>query len=214
MEDFAQYKAQAKADLTRDSNLDKASDLVAQRNVLLANPDIPDALKTAQLKQLNRQVRTWAKKVREPFRGYDSPVPQVGEDRATDPTKAIVHALVKTLKEEPEEEPQTPANVRLPKPRVVLTPKPTPTPRRPKPKKPATPLSGITDLPHTGEFDRILTRSTKDFDRIRQRYERLKKRTEDPEGSQPKKKKKTLGKAVKEGLKKGLQESAKQWLDF
>ena len=59
MEDFAQYKAQAKADLTRDTNLDKATDLVAERNVLLANPDIPDALKRAQLKQLNRQVWTW-----------------------------------------------------------------------------------------------------------------------------------------------------------
>ena len=100
MEDFAQYKAQAKADLTRDTNLDKAADLVAQQKVLLTNPDIPDGLKAAQLKQLNRQVRTWTKKVREPFRGgYD--VPQVGEDRATDPTKAIVHALVKTLKDVP-----------------------------------------------------------------------------------------------------------------
>ena len=220
MEDFAQYKAQAKADLTRDTNLDKAADLVAQQRVLLTNPDIPDGLKTAQLKQLNRQVRAWTQKVREPFRGYDSPVPQVGEDRATDPTKAIVHALVKTLKEEPEEEPaleaKTPANVRPPKPRVVLTPKPTPTPRRPKPKKPATPLSGVTNLPNTQEFDRILTRSTKDFDRIQKRYERLKKRTEDNESTprQPKKKKKTLGKAVKEGLKKGIQEGAKQWLDF
>ena len=83
MEDFAQYKA----DLTRDTNLDKAADLVAQRNVLLANPDIPDALKAAQLKQLNRQVWAWTKNVRQPFRGYDNPVPQVGEDSATDPTK-------------------------------------------------------------------------------------------------------------------------------
>ena len=213
MEDFAQYKAQAKADLTRDTNLDKAADLVAQQKVLLTNPDIPDGLKRAQLKQLNRQVRVWTKKVREPFRGE---VSQVGEDRGSDPTKAIVHALVKTLKEEPEEElePKTPANVRVPKPRVVLTPKPTPTPRRPKPKKPATPLSGVATLPNTGEFDRILTSSEQQFDRIQKRYERLKKWTEHPEGSQPKKKKKTLGKAVKEGLKKGLQESAKQWLDF
>ena len=212
MDDFAQYKAQAKADLTRDTNLDKAADLVAQQKVLLTNPDIPDGLKTAQLKQLNRQVRAWTKKVREPFRGgYD--VPQVGEDHATDPTKAIVHALVKTLKEEPEEEEvQTPANVRLPKPRIVLTPKPTPTPRRPKPKKPVTPLSGVATLPNTQEFDRILTSSEQDFDRIRKSYERLKKRTEDPESSRPKKK--TLGKAVKRGLKKGLQEGAKQWLDF
>ena len=210
MEDFAQYKAQAKADLTHDTNLDKAADLVAQQKVLLTNPDIPDGLKAAQLKQLNRQVRTWTQKVREPFRGYD--VPQVGEDRATDPTKAIVHALVKTLKEPEEPEAQTPANVRLPKPRVVLTPKPTPTPRRPKPKKPATPLSGVATLPNTGEFDRILNRSEQDFNRIQKRYQRLKK--QDPEGTQPKKKKKTLGKTVKEGLKKGLQEGAKQWLDF
>ena len=211
MEDFAQYKAQAKADLTRDTNLDKAEDLVAQRRVLVTNPDIPDALKIAQLKQLNRQVRVWTQKVRDPFRGQG---PQVGEDSAADPTKTILHALVKKLKEEPEEEVQTPANVRLPKPRVVLTPKPTPTPRRPKPKKPATPLSGVGTLPNTGEFDRILTPSEQDFDRIQKCYERLKKRTENPESSQPKKKKKTLGKAVKEGLKKGLQESAKQWLDF
>ena len=217
MSDLTQLKAQAMADLTRDTNLDKAADLAAQRNALLMNPDIPDGLKTAQLKQLNRQVRTWTQKVRQPFRGYD--VSQVGEDHATDPTKAMVHALLKTMKTEPEEptlDVKTPANVVPPKPRIVLTPKPTPTPRRPKPKKPATPLSGMTALPNTGgtsqEFDRILTRSSQDFDRIQKRYERLKQQTEDPESTRPKKK--TLGKAVKRGLKKGLKEGAKQWLDF
>ena len=211
MSDLAQLKARAMADLTRDTNLDKAADLAAQRNALLMNPDIPDGLKTAQLKQLNRQVRTWTQKVREPFRGYD--VPQVGEDHATDPTKAMVHTLLKTLKTEPEEpalDVKTPANVVLPKPRIVLTPKPTPTPRRPKPKKPATPLSGVTELTNTGEFDRILTRSEQDFDRIQKRYKRLKKQTEDPESTRPK----TLGKAVKRGLKKGLKDSVQQWLDF
>ena len=85
-----------------------------------------------QLKQLNRQVWSWTKKVRQPFSGE---VSQVGQDSATDPTKALVHALVKQLKEEPEEKPsldvKTPANVKRPKPRNVLTPKPTPTPRRP-----------------------------------------------------------------------------------
>ena len=64
MDSFAEYKAQARADLTRDSNLDKAAELVAERNVLLMDPDIPDALKRAQLKALNRQVRNWTKKVR------------------------------------------------------------------------------------------------------------------------------------------------------
>ena len=215
MEDFAQYKAQARADLTRDSNLDKASDLVAERNVLLADPDIPDALKRAQLKQLNRQVWTWTKKVRQPFSGE---VSQMGEDRATDPTKALVHALVKKLKEEPEQpalDVKTPANVKQPKPRNVLTPKPTPTPRRPLPKIPATPLSGVTTLPETKKFDRILGKSEKQFDLIKQRYERLKNPYKDQESGPPKKKKKeTLGKPVKRGLKKGLEDGAKQWLDF
>ena len=215
MDSFDQYKAQARADLTRDSDLDKASDLVAERNVLLADPDIPDALKRAQLKQLNRQVWTWTRKVRQPFSGGE-----VGEDRAADPTKAIVHALVKKLKEEPEElETKTPANVRAPKPRNVLTPKPTPTPRRPQPKIPATPLSGVTTLPETKKFDRILGKSEKQFDLIKQCYERLKNPYKDQGSSEsgpPKKKKKeeTLGKAVKRGLKKGLEEGAKQWLDF
>ena len=220
MDNFDRYKAQARADLTRDSNLDKASDLVAERNVLLADPNIPDALKRAQLKQLNRQVWTWTKKVREPFSGYGSPVPQVGEDTATDPTKALVHALVKQLKEEPEEEkPKTPANVKKPKPRNVLTPKPTPTPRRPLPKIPETPLSGVSTLPETKKFDRILGKSEKQFDLIKQRYDKLKNPYKDPENTKKKKeevpkKKETLGKVVKRGLKKGLEEGAKQWLDF
>ena len=222
MEDFAQYKAQARADLTRDSNLDKASDLVAERNVLLADPDVPDALKRAKLKELNRQVWSWRKKVRQPF--DISPVPQVGQDTATDPTKALVHALVKQLKEEPEEEekPKTPANVKKPKPRNVLTPKPTPTPRRPLPKIPETPLSGVSTLPETKKFDRILNRSEKHFDLIKQKYDQLTNPYKDESGPPAKRKKKeeapkkkeTLGKAVKRGLKKGLEEGAKQWLDF
>ena len=222
MEDFAQYKAQARADLTRDSILDKASDLVAERNVLLTDDSIPDALKRAQLKQLNRQVWSWRKKVRQPF--DVGPVPQVGEDTATDPTKALVHALVKQLKEEPEESLETPANVKRPKRRNVLTPKPTPTPRRPLPKIPATPLSGVTTLPETKKFDRILGKSEKQFDLIKQKYDQLTNPYKDESGpppkkkkeeaSEPKKKKETLGKAVKRGLKKGLEEGAKQWLDF
>ena len=221
MDDFARYKAQAMADLTQDTALDKAADLAAKRQLLLEDASIPDGWKKAQLKQLNRQVRTWSMKVREPFRGYDSDVPQVGEDRAADPTKAMVHALLKNLKTEPETLPlKTPANPIVPKPRLVLTPKPTPTPRRPKPKKPATPLSGITELPETGgtsqEFDRILTRSEQDFDRIQKRYERLKKKqqTEDSESTPTRSNKDTLGKAVKRGMKKGLKDGVKQWLDF
>ena len=212
MDSFDRYKAQARADLTRDSNLDKASDLVAERNVLLTDDSIPDALKRAQLKQLNRQVWSWRKKVRQPFSGE---VSQVGQDSATDPTKALVHALVKQLKEEPKEESlETPANVRVPKPRNVLTPKPTPTPRRPLPKIPATPLSGVANLPATEKFDRVLHRSERQFDRIKQKYDKLKNPYKDPENTKKKKEEETLGKAVKRGLKKGLEEGAKQWLDF
>ena len=225
MDNFDRYKAQARADLTRDSNLDKASDLVAQRNILLTDDSIPDALKRAQLKELNRQVWTWTKRVRQPFSGE---VSQVGEDTATDPTKALVHALVKKLKEEPEEEKldvKTPANVKRPKPRNVLTPKPTPTPRRPLPKMPATPLSGVANLPATEKFDRVLHRSERQFDRIKQKYDKLtnpykdqgpppKKKKEGSSESGAPKKKETLGKAVKRGLKKGLEEGVKQWLDF
>ena len=211
--------------MTRDSNLDKASDLVAQRNILLTDDSIPDALKRAQLKELNRQVWTWTKRVRQPFSGE---VSQVGEDTATDPTKALVHALVKKLKEEPEEEKldvKTPANVKRPKPRNVLTPKPTPTPRRPLPKMPATPLSGVANLPAAEKFDRVLHRSERQFDRIKQKYDKLtnpykdqgpppKKKKEGSSESGAPKKKETLGKAVKRGLKKGLEEGVKQWLDF
>ena len=226
MDTFDRYKAQARADLTRDSNLDKASDLVAERNVLLMNPDIPDALKRAQLKQLNRQVWTWTRKVRQPFSGE---VSQVGQDTTTDPTKVLVHALVKKLKEEPEEKLalETPANVKRPKPRNVLTPKPTPTPRRPLPKIPETPLSGVANLPATEKFDRVLQRSERQFDRIKQKYDKLtnpykdqgpppkkKKEVQGSSESGAPKKKETLGKAVKRGLKKGLEDGVKQWLDF
>ena len=42
--DFLTMKQQAKAALTQDMNLDKAADLTAQRNALLLNKDVPDAL--------------------------------------------------------------------------------------------------------------------------------------------------------------------------
>ena len=77
-------------------------------------------------------------------------------------------------------------NVRVPKPRNVLTPKPTPTPRRPLPKIPATPLSGIANLPATEKFDRVLHKSERQFDRIKQQYEKLKNPYKDPENTKKK----------------------------
>ena len=86
-------KQRAKASLTQDLTLDKAADLTAQRNALLEDDSIPDGLKRAQLQQLNRQVRTWTQKVRQPFReGSDA-----GED-------TVIKALIKTIKS-PEADP-------------------------------------------------------------------------------------------------------------
>ena len=77
-------KQRAKASLTQD--MDKAADLTAQRNEI--NPDIPDGL--AQLQQLNRQVRTWTKKARDPF-GSDT-------EENISPTQNMIKALIKTIK--------------------------------------------------------------------------------------------------------------------
>ena len=157
---------------------------------------------------------TWTKKVRQPF--DVGPVPQVGEDTATDPTKALVHALVKQLKEEPEEEKpaldvKTPANVKKPKPRNVLTPKPTPTPHRPLPKMPATPLSEVVNLPATEKFDRVLHRSERQFDRIKQKYDKLKNPYKDPENTKKKKGGESeSGPPKKEG---DLGESRQTWVE-
>ena len=96
--DFLTMKQQAKAALTQDMNLDKAADLTAQRNALLLNKDVPDALKRAQLKQLNRQVRVWTKKVREPF-GVSSDAGEVGPTETdVSPTQNMIKALIKTIK--------------------------------------------------------------------------------------------------------------------
>ena len=88
---FLAMKQRAKASLTQDMTLDKATDLTAQRNALLLNPDIPDGMKTAQLKQLNRQVARWTQKVREPF-GEGSDVGEMS------PTQNMIKALIKTIK--------------------------------------------------------------------------------------------------------------------
>lgn len=50
-----------------DMRLDKAADLSAQRSKLLKEEAIPDGLKEAKLKELNKKINYWTKRVRQPF---------------------------------------------------------------------------------------------------------------------------------------------------
>ena len=95
---FLAMKQEAKATLTQDLNLDKAADLTAQRQAFLDNPNVPPGLKKAQLKQLNRKVAHWTKKVRQPF-GEGSDVGGVGHDEsAVAPAQSMIKALINTIK--------------------------------------------------------------------------------------------------------------------
>lgn len=109
---------------------------------LLADNTIPAGLKKAQLKQLNRKVAHWTKKVRQPF-GEGSDVGGLGDD-VTDasPTQNMVKALIKTLKS-PE---AVPTAIPKAKRRPVddLTPVATP-PTRPAKKKAKQALGGYQE---------------------------------------------------------------------
>jgi len=191
-------RERAKVQLQRDMNVEKAAELMAQEQLILMDDTIPPALKMAQLKQLNPQVRHWTQKARQPFATITSDE----SDIDVGPTQSMVSALVKSIqdiKQEPMEVIKTPI---LPKPKKKrkkaddLTPNPTPTPRRAKKRRlPETPLTGIEAL---------------DPDTV----ERLQELRESP-SSTPKQ---GIGKAVKRGVKKSLKKSgkelAKSWLDF
>jgi len=194
-------RERAKQQLQRDMNVEKAAELMAQEQLLLMDESIPPALKTAQLKQLNPQVRHWTQKARQPFASISTDETDID----VGPTQSMVSALVKSIQDikqepmDPIELFDTPAPAKPKRKRKKaddLTPKPTPTPRRPKKRKlPETPLTGIEAL---------------DPDTV----ERLQELRESP-SSTPKQ---GLGKAVKRGVKKGLkksgQELARNWLDF
>ena len=63
---FLQLRDKYKQDLVEDTRLTKAADLAAKQHLLLAS-DAPDARKRPQLKAVERQLRHWAKKVRQPL---------------------------------------------------------------------------------------------------------------------------------------------------
>ena len=54
-----------KSNLLEDSRLTKAADLDAQQELLLES-DAPDTWKEPRLKAVNRQLRQWTKKIRQP----------------------------------------------------------------------------------------------------------------------------------------------------
>jgi len=89
---FLALKQKAKAELQQDLNLDKAAELAAQEKVLLMDESIPPAMKTAQLKQLNPQIRLWTKKACQPFAGTTAE-----SDIDVGPTQSMVSALVKSI---------------------------------------------------------------------------------------------------------------------
>ena len=64
---FLAMKQEAKSSLMEDMNLDKATDLTARQKAILTELSIPAGLKEAQLKQLNRKINYWTKKVQQPF---------------------------------------------------------------------------------------------------------------------------------------------------
>ena len=205
--DFLTMKQQAKAALTQDMNLDKAADLTAQRNALLLNKDVPDALKRAQLKELNRKVAHWTKKVRQPF-GVSSDAGEVGPTETdVSPTQNMIKALIKTIKSPEVDPPVIPRAKR--RPVDDLTPVPTP-PTRPAKKALGveTPLSAPLTPPtrpkKKGQPSTSTPASAPEF-------------TEDRQSSVAKGKqlaKKYLKKKGKELAKKAAKDVTKKWLDF
>ena len=114
---FLALKQKAKAELQQDLNLDKAAELSAQEKMLLMDEKIPPAMKTAQLKQLNPQIRLWTKKARQPFAGSSTDESNID----VGPTQSMVSALVKSITQAggptiKEEDIPTPA---IPTPKVV-----------------------------------------------------------------------------------------------
>ena len=189
---FLALKQRAKAQLQRDMNVEKASELIAQEQLLLMDESIPPAMKTAQLKHLNPQVRLWTQKARQPFANVSETV----SDIDVGPTQSMVSALVKSIqdpiKQEEEdfelyETPRMPIQKKKRRRADDLTPKPTPTPRRAKRKLPETPFTGMEAL---------------DPDTV----ERVQEMTSTPRQG--------FRKAVKQGLKKSGKELAKNLLDF
>ena len=79
---FLQLRDQYKQELVEDTRLTKAVDLAVKQHLLLTS-DLPDAWKRPQLKAVERQLRHWTKKVRQPF---GAPAGGVSADGATTPS--------------------------------------------------------------------------------------------------------------------------------
>ena len=62
---FLRLKDKYKSDLLDDSRLTKAAGLATQQELLLESP-APDTWKEPRLKYVNRQLRQWATKIRQP----------------------------------------------------------------------------------------------------------------------------------------------------
>ena len=207
---FLAAKAQARAELQQDLTMDRAADLAAQRNILLQEDAIPPALKATQLKHLNRKVRHWTKKARQPFGTGNTPEADNEMDAA--PTQAMMSGLVNAIKQAttpgPPNSQVTPPPKKKRKPRVVATPlSKTPSTRKAKKKKPKTPLTGVKPLdawetdeegPSTSSADKLIEESRKRREYYKKRREELAKKKKEPQ---------TLKQSLKEGAKEGAKKT-------
>ena len=62
---FLKLRDRYKSDLLEDSRLTRAAGLAAQQELLLESP-APDTWNEPRLKSVNRQLRQWTKKIRQP----------------------------------------------------------------------------------------------------------------------------------------------------
>ena len=212
---FLALKQEAKADLTQDMNLDKAADLAAQRRALLDNDTVPAGLKQAQLKQLNRKVALWTKKVRQPF-GEGSDVGGLGGDEAAvNPTQTMIKALINTIKS-PEATPTISRPPRRRRPADELTPVSTPPTRQAKKKAKlvlGAPPSGIP-VPTPPARKRLLPPTPGPSSTPLSAPPVLEPTPKSKSKSVADKGKKAVKKYVKKKGRKAAVDAAKKWLDF
>ena len=211
---FLAAKAQARVELQQDFTMDKAADLVAQRNLLLQQDSIPPALKTAKLKQLNRAVGHWTRKARQPF-GRDTATESVDNEMDAAPAQAMLNGLVNAIKQTASPAPSnsvaTPPPKKKRKPRVLVTPpSKTPSTRKAKKKKPKTPLTGVEPLDEwetEQEWEEapegsLAEKTSQIVAESKKRTEAYKKRRAELKNKNP-----SLKKSLKEGAKEGAKKS-------
>ena len=121
---FVRLKDKYKQELVENGRLNKAAGLAARCEVLLTSHE-PDAWKEPQLKAVERELRQWVKRVRQPFGNLESPrVNAAPEDDGASPFNHMMAKLVKNAASG-QSPIKTPPNRKVPKssriPTLVVT---------------------------------------------------------------------------------------------